>query len=71
MDGCAQAADLFGFLRGKAGFEPFHAVNRVAYSNRAHNFLYTPRLYGPPHQYATGADSAAAGAGVASAGLSL
>lgn len=45
------AADFFGFMAGKAGIEPFHRINRVAYRNRSHNFLYSPELYGPPHAY--------------------
>jgi hypothetical protein len=43
------AADFFGFMAGKAGIEPFHRVNRVAYKNRSHNFLYSPEMYGEPH----------------------
>lgn len=43
------AADFYGFMAGKAGIEPFHRVNRVAYRNRSHNFLYTPEMYGEPH----------------------
>lgn len=44
------AADFYGFLAGKADIEPFHPVNRVAYRNRAHNFLYSPEMYGLPHR---------------------
>lgn len=46
------AADFYGFLAGKAGIEPFSKVNRVAYKNRSHNFLYAPELYnnGVPHE---------------------
>eukprot|EP00037_Helgoeca_nana_P015805 m.148064 g.148064 ORF g.148064 m.148064 type:complete len:542 (+) comp23189_c0_seq1:99-1724(+) len=44
------AADCFGFLAGKVGVEPYHPVNRVGYTNRGHNFLYQPDLYGPPHE---------------------
>lgn len=34
------AADLYGFLVGKKGIEPFTYWNRIEYQNRSHMFLY-------------------------------
>jgi hypothetical protein len=39
-----------GFAAGKANITPFHKVNRLAYTNRSHNFLYSPEMYGTPHK---------------------
>jgi hypothetical protein len=39
------AADFFGFLAGKKDIQPFHAINRVDYQNRAHNFLYNADMF--------------------------
>ena len=36
------AADLFGFLSGRKGVEPYHAVCRVLYKPRPFLFLYDP-----------------------------
>jgi hypothetical protein len=44
------AADFYGFMAGKSGIEPYSKVNRVAFKNRSHNFLYSPELYGAPHE---------------------
>jgi hypothetical protein len=39
------AADLYGFLAGKAGIQPFHKVCRVFYQNRSYLFLYDAGKY--------------------------
>ena len=39
------AADLYGFLAGKKGVEPYSQVCRVLYKPRPHLFLYDPTLY--------------------------
>ena len=44
------SADFYGFMAGKANVEPFHKVCRLSYSNRGHNFLYSPEMYGAPHK---------------------
>jgi len=36
------AADIFGFLAGKSGIEPFSPICRAGYTNRSHMFLYAP-----------------------------
>ena len=45
------SADLYGFLAGKNNSVPYHKVCRLAYSNRSHNFLYSPEMYGAPHTF--------------------
>lgn len=39
------AADLYGFLAGKKGIEPFSMVCRVKYKPRPHFFPYEPTMY--------------------------
>eukprot|EP00980_Cylindrotheca_fusiformis_P026549 scaffold16396_cov140-Cylindrotheca_fusiformis.AAC.10 len=39
------AADICSFLAGKKDVVPFHPVNRIEYTNRAHLFLYESRMY--------------------------
>jgi len=39
------AADMYGFLTGKKGIEPFGIVSRTTYKPRTHLFLYDPDMY--------------------------
>jgi len=39
------SADLYGFLAGKKGIEPFTYFNRIEYQNRSHMFLYDSNQY--------------------------